>query len=60
MVTVVHQALLQGALWEQGDIYHPDFSLGYHAYFDLSIKCTTQPAFISSTATQGGVDAAAS
>ena len=29
-------------------------------YFDLSVRCTTQPAFISSAATQAGVAAAAS
>ena len=42
-----------------GDIYHPDFSLGRPAYFDLSVRCTTQPAFISSAASQAGVAAAA-
>ena len=42
-----------------GDIYHSDFSLGCPAYFDLSVRCTTQPAFISSAASQAGVAAAA-
>ena len=73
MVTVVHHALLQGVLGSKvlplltslvlgtftRDIYHPDFSLGRPAYFDLSVRCTTQPAFISSAASQAGVAAAA-
>ena len=41
------------------DIYLPVFSLGHSAYFDLYVRCTTQPAFISSAATQAGVAAAA-
>ena len=71
LVSVVHHALLQdhpGVLPEQGiasdqshpgDIYHPDFTLGHPAYFDLSVRYTTQPSFISSTASQAGVAAAA-
>ena len=72
LVTIVHHALLQnhpGVLREQGiassdqsclgDMYHPDFSLGHPAYFDLSVRWTTQPAFISSAASQAGVAAAA-
>ena len=73
LVTVVHHALLQdhhpGVLQEQGiassdqshpgDIYHPDFSLGRPVYFHLSVRCTTQPAFISSAASQAGVAATA-
>ncbi|XP_065902561.1 uncharacterized protein [Dysidea avara] len=52
IVTVVDHALFQdhpGVLREQGiassdqsrpgDIYHPDFSLGRPAYFDLSVRC---------------------
>jgi len=35
-----------------GDIYHS-------AYFDLSVRCTTQPSFISSAASQAEVAAAA-
>ena len=68
------KALLQdhpGVLREQGiassdqchpgDIYHPtaDISLGCPAYFDLTVRCTAQPAFISSAASQAGVAAAA-
>ena len=72
LVSIVHHALLQdhpGVLHEQGiasdqsrpgDIYHPDFVLGRPAYFDLSVRCTTQPSFISSAASQAGVAAAAS
>ena len=69
LVTVVHHVLLQdhpGVLREQGtdqsrpeDIYHPDLSLGRPAYFDLSVRCTTQSAFISSAASQAGMAAAA-
>jgi len=71
-VNIVHHALLQdhpSVLQEQGiasdqshpeDIYHPDFTLGCPAYFDLSVRCTTQPSFISSTASQAGVAAASS
>ena len=32
--------------------------MGHPAYFDLSVRCTTQPAFISSAASQAGVAAA--
>jgi len=42
-----------------GDIYHPDFALGRPAYFDLSVRYTTQPSFISSAASQAEVAAAA-
>ena len=68
LVTVVHHALLQdhpGVLRQQGiassdqslpgNIYHPDFSLGHPAYFDLSVRCITQPAVISSAVSQAGV-----
>ena len=55
-VSIVLHALLQdhpGVLCEQGigsdqslpgDIYHPDFALGRPAYFELSVRCTTQPS----------------
>ena len=33
--------------------------MGRPAYFDFSVRCTTQPAFISSAASQAGVAAAA-
>jgi len=71
LVNIVHHALLQdppGVLREQGiafeqprpgDIYHPDFTLCRPAYFDLSVRCTTQPYFVSSAASQAGVAAAA-
>ena len=67
LVAIVHHALLQdhpGVLREQGissdqscpgDIYHPDFHLGRPAYFDLSIRSTTQSAVISSASSQAGV-----
>ena len=42
-----------------GDVFHPDFQHGRPAYFDVSIRCTTQPAFISSCASCAGVAAAA-
>ena len=41
-----------------GDIYHPDFHLGRPAYFDLSVRSTTQSAVISSASSQAGVAAA--
>ena len=41
-----------------GDIYHPDFHLGRPAYFDLSVRSTTQSAAISSASSQAGVAAA--
>jgi len=58
LVSIVHHTFLQnhlGVLREQGiasdqsrpgDIYHPDYALGCLAYFDLSVKCTTQPSLI--------------
>ena len=70
LVSIVHHALLQdhpGVLREQGiasdqsrpgDIYHSVFALGHPAYFDFSVRCTTQPSFISSAASQAGVSAA--
>jgi len=52
----------QGISSEQsrpGDIYHPDFLLGCPAYFDLSVRSTTQSAvIISSASIQAGVAAA--
>ena len=71
LVSIVHPALLQdhpGGFHEQsiasnqsrpGDIYHLDFTLGRPAYFDLSVRCTTQHSFISSAASKAGVAAAA-
>ena len=72
LVSIVHHGLLQdhpGVLREQsiasdqsrpGDIYHPDFTLGRPAYFDLSVRCTTQPSFISAAASKARVAATAS
>ena len=37
-----------------GDIYHPNFCLGDPVYFDLSVRCTTQPAITSSATSQAG------
>ena len=53
--------LVQGISSDQsrsGDIYHPDFHLGRPAYFDLSVRSTTQSAVISSASSQAGVAAA--
>ena len=38
--------------------YHPDFHLGRPAYFDLSVRRTTQSAVISSASSQAGMAAA--
>ena len=35
-------------------MYSHDFSLGHPAYFDLSVRCTTQSYFISSAVSQAG------
>jgi len=71
LVSIVYHALLQdhpGILCElsiasdqsrPGDIYHPDFTLDRPAYFDLSVRCTTQPSYISSATSKAGVTAAA-
>jgi len=42
-----------------GDIFHPDFQYGRPAYFDVSVRTTTQPSHISSSASSAGVTAAA-
>ena len=72
LVNIIYNALSQdhpGVLKEQrasyddglrpGDVFHPDFQHGRPAYFDVSIHCTTQPAFISSCASCAEVAAAA-
>ena len=41
-----------------GDVYHPDFQHGRPAYFDVSVRSTTQPSHISFSSC-GGVAAAA-
>ena len=50
--------LLLRLLIRPGDIYHPDFHLGRPAYFDLSVRSTTQSAVISSASSQAWVAAA--
>ena len=72
LVNIFHHALLQnhpGALKEQrasfaynarpGDRFHPDFQHGRPAYFDVSVRSTTQCSHISSSASGAGVAAAA-
>ena len=71
LVNIIYNALSQnhpGVLRKQrasyydglrpGNIFHPDFQHGHPAYFNVSICCTTQPAFIS-CASCTGVAAAA-
>jgi len=72
LVDIVHHALSQshpGVLKEQrassenqsrpGDVYHPNFQYGRPAFFDISVRSTTQPSYISSASTCAGVAAAA-
>jgi len=42
-----------------GDIFHPDYQYGCPAYFNVSIRSTTQPTHISSSASCAVVAAAA-
>jgi len=42
-----------------GDVFHPDFQDGRSAFFDISVCSTTQPTFISSSASCAGVAAVA-
>ena len=42
-----------------GDVYHPDFQHNRPAYFDLSVRSTTQALHISSYFSYAGVAAAA-
>ena len=71
LVDIIRHALSQshpGVLKEQcisckdhscpGDIYHLDFQYGLPAYFDLSVRSTTQPSYISSSSSCAGVAAA--
>ena len=37
-----------------GDVYHPDFALGKSAYFDVSVRCSVQPQFLSRATVQAG------
>ena len=39
--------------------YHPDFQHGRPAYFDVSVRSTTQPSHISFSSSCAGVAAAA-
>ena len=60
LADIIYKALSQdypGVLKEQrvsyndalrpGDVFHPDFQHGCSAYFDSSVRSTTQPAYIS-------------
>ena len=69
LVNILYNALSQdhpGVLKEQCASYndglrpgHPDFQNGRSAYFDVSIRSTTQPAYVSSSTSCAGVAAAA-
>ena len=72
LVDIVCHALSQshsGVLKEQrvsyednsrpGDVYHPDFQHGRPAYFDVSVRSTTQPSHISFSSSCAVVAAAA-
>ena len=72
LVDIVYHALSQshtGVRKEQrisgddqsrpGDVYHPDFQHGRPAYFDLSVRSTTQALHISSSSSCAGVAATA-
>jgi len=72
LADIIYKALSQdhpGVLKEQclsyndalrpGDVFHPDFQHGHSAYFDISVRSTTQPAYISSSSACAGVAAAA-
>ena len=41
-----------------GDVYHPDFQHGHPAYFDVSVRSTTQPSHISFSSCAGVAAAA--
>ena len=40
------------------DLFHPHFQDNRSAFFDISVRCTTQPSFISSSASCAGMAAA--
>ena len=42
----------------QGDIFHPDFEQGYATYFDLTVRNTMQPSFLTQSAYNAGNAAA--
>ena len=37
-----------------GDVYHPDFERGLPAYFDLSVRSSLQPSFLTQAASHPG------
>ena len=37
-----------------GDVYHPDFDRGLPAYFDLSVRSSLQPSFLTQAASHSG------
>ena len=37
-----------------GDVYHPDFEHGLPAYFDLSVRSSLQPSFLTQAASHPG------
>ena len=70
LVNIVYHALSQshtGVHKEQrisgddqsqpGDVYHPDFQHGRPAYFDLSVRSTTQASHISFSSSCAGLAA---
>jgi len=72
LVNIVYNALEQdhpGVLKEQrasyddglcpDDVFHPDYQHGRPVYFDISVRSTTLPSFVSSSASCAGVAAAA-
>jgi len=72
LVSILHHAVLQdrpGVFKEQcasfndnsrpGDIFHPDFQHSRPAYFDVSVRSTTQFSHISSSTSCAGVAATA-
>ena len=42
-----------------GDIFHPDFEQGRVTYFDVTVRNTTQPSYVTQTAYSAGNAAAA-
>jgi len=72
LADIIYKALSQdhpGVLKEQrvshndalrpNDVFHPDLQHGRSAYFDISVRSTTQPACISSSSACAGVAAVA-
>ena len=46
-------------LYRPGDIYHPDFTNGKPAFFDITIRNSLQPSYIVAAATSAGAAALA-